>query len=143
MVLAVDAERERISLGVKQLMQDPFSMYVADHNKGAIVTGTVSEVDAKGAVITLAGGVDGVLKASEMSKDRVDDARTLFNVNDTVESKIINVDRKNRVITLSIKAKDVEDEAETLREYNRSGEESGGNTTLGDLLKEKMENKGQ
>lgn len=133
MVLAVDAERERISLGVKQLMQDPFSMYVADNAKGALVTGVVSSVDAKGAVINLAGGVEGVLKASEMGRETL-------NVNDSVESKIINVDRKNRVISLSIKAKDTEEEQETLREFNRSGEESTG-TTIGDLLKEKMENR--
>src|SRR4029078_3748876 len=134
MVLAVKSERERISLGVKQLMQDPFSMYVTDNVKGTIVTGTVSEVDAKGATISLSGGVEGILKASELGRDRIDDARTVLSVNDTVEAKIVNVDRKNRVISLSIKAKDVEDEAETLREYNRGGEDST-NTTLGDLLK--------
>lgn len=142
MVLAIDAERERISLGVKQLMQDPFSMYVTDNAKGALVTGVVTAVDAKGAVITLAGGVDGVLKATELGRDRVEDARTVLNLNDTVESKIINIDRKNRVITLSIKAKDVEEEQETLREFNRSGEDSTG-TTLGDIFKEKMENRDQ
>mgnify|MGYP003423304818 CR=1 FL=1 len=142
MVLAIDAERERISLGVKQLMQDPFSMYVTDNAKGALVTGVVTAVDAKGAVITLAGGVDGVLKSTELGRDRVEDARTVLNLNDTVESKIINIDRKNRVITLSIKAKDVEEEQETLREFNRSGEDSTG-TTLGDIFKEKMENRDQ
>ncbi len=99
----------------------------------ALVTGIVSAVDAKGAVINLAGGVEGVLKASEMGRETL-------NVNDSVESKIINVDRKNRVISLSIKAKDTEEEQETLREFNRSGEESTG-TTIGDLLKEKMENR--
>jgi len=142
MVLAVDAERERISLGVKQLLQDPFSIYTADHVKGTLVQGTVTEVDAKGATILLAEGVEGVLKATELGRDRVDDARTVLNVNDSIESKIINVDRKNRVITLSIKAKDVEDEQETLREFNRSGEESG-TTTLGDIFKEKMEGRDQ
>jgi len=142
MVLAVDAERERISLGVKQLLQDPFSMYTADHGKGSLVQGTVSEVDAKGAVITLAEGVEGILKAGDLSRDRVDDARSVLNLNDSIESKIINVDRKNRVITLSIKAKDMEDEQETLREFNRSGEDSG-TTTLGDIFKEKMEGRDQ
>ncbi len=142
MVLAIDAERERISLGVKQLMQDPFTMYVTENVKGALVKGVVSEVDAKGATITLMDGVEGVLKATELGRDRIDDARSVLNVNDTIEAKIINVDRKNRVISLSIKAKDVEEEQETLREYNRSGEEVGG-TTLGDLLKEKMENRDQ
>jgi small subunit ribosomal protein S1 len=142
MVLAVDAERERISLGIKQLMQDPFSMYVTDNVKGALVTGVVSAIDAKTVTITLAGGVDGILKSTELSRDRIEDARTVMNVNDTVESKIINIDRKNRVISLSIKAKDMEDEQETLREVNRTGEDSSG-TTLGDLLKEKMENRDQ
>jgi small subunit ribosomal protein S1 len=140
MVLAVDAERERISLGVKQLMQDPFSMYVADNAKGTIVKGTVAAVDAKGATITLAGGVEGVLKATELGRDRIEDARTVLNVNDSVEAKIVNVDRKNRVISLSIRAKDVDEEQESLREFNRAGEDST-NTTLGDLLKEKMENR--
>jgi ribosomal protein S1 len=143
MVLAIDAERERISLGVKQLEQDPFSMYVADHVKGTLVQGVVTEVDAKGALITLADGVEGILKATELGKDRIDDARTVLTVNDQIESKIINVDRKNRVISLSIRAKDIEDEQESLREFNRSGEDTGGTTTLGDLFKEKMENRDQ
>lgn len=142
MVLAVDAERERISLGVKQLAQDPFSMYVADHAKGALVQGTVASVDAKGAIITLADGVEGVLKTSELGRDRVDDATTVLKVNDQIESKIINVDRKNRVITLSVRAKDIDDEQESLREFNRNGEDMSG-ATLGDLLKEKMENRDQ
>lgn len=142
MVLAVDAERERISLGVKQLAQDPFSMYVADHAKGALVQGTVASVDAKGAIITLADGVEGVLKTSELGRDRVEDATTVLKVNDQIESKIINVDRKNRVITLSVRAKDIDDEQESLREFNRNGEDMSG-ATLGDLLKEKMENRDQ
>ncbi|HSX19816.1 MAG TPA: 30S ribosomal protein S1 [Gammaproteobacteria bacterium] len=141
-VLAIDAERERISLGIKQLEQDPFSMYVADHNKGTLVTGTVASVDAKGAVITLIEGVEGILKASELGRDRVEDASTVLKVGEQVESKIINVDRKNRVITLSIRAKDIEDEQESLREYNKTGEEIAG-ATLGDLLKEKMEHRDQ
>jgi small subunit ribosomal protein S1 len=142
MVLAIDAERERISLGVKQLAQDPFSMYVADNAKGALVNGTVASVDAKGAVITLADGVEGSLKTSELGRDRVEDATTVLKVGEQVESKIINIDRKNRVITLSIRAKDIEDEQESLREFNRSGEDMGG-ATLGDLLKEKMEHRDQ
>ncbi len=141
-VLAIDAERERISLGIKQLLQDPFSMYVAEHGKGTLVQGTVASVDAKGAVITLAEGIEGVLKATELGRDRVDDARAVLNVNDSIESKIINIDRKNRVITLSIRAKDIEDEQETLRELNKSGEDATG-ATLGDILKEKMENRDQ
>lgn len=139
-VLAIDAERERISLGVKQLEHDPFSRYVAEHAKGNLVEGVVAEVDAKGAIITLADGVEGVLKSSEISKERIEDATTVLKVNDKVESKITNIDRKNRIITLSIRAKDIEDEQESLREFNRSGEDASG-ATLGDLLKEKMENR--
>lgn len=137
-VLAIDAERERISLGIKQLEQDPFSMYVANNAKGAIVQGTVQEVDAKGAIILLADSVEGTLKASELGRDRVDDASTVLKVGEQVESKIINIDRKNRVITLSIRAKDIDDEQESLREFNSNGEENSG-ATLGDLLKEKIE----
>jgi len=142
MVLAIDAERERISLGVKQLAQDPFTNYVAEHAKGTLVEGVVTEVDAKGALITLADGVEGVLKTSELGKDRIEDARTVLNVNDKIESKIINVDRKNRVISLSIRAKDIEDEQESLREFNRNGEDVA-TATLGDLLKAKMESRQQ
>lgn len=141
-VLAIDAERERISLGVKQLEKDPFSHYVAEHTKGTIVKGTVKEVDAKGAVITLEDGVEGQLRAAELSRDRVDDARTLLKVGDEVEAKFMGVDRKNRTITLSIKAKDSEEEADVLHEYTRGS--TPGATTLGDILKEQMEgNKGE
>lgn len=142
MVLAIDAERERISLGVKQLAQDPFSNYVAEHAKGTLVEGVVTEVDAKGALITLADGVEGVLKTSEIGKDRIEDARAVLNVDDKIESKIINVDRKNRVISLSIRAKDIEDEQESLREFNRTGEDMA-TATLGDLLKAKLESRQQ
>jgi small subunit ribosomal protein S1 len=142
MVLAIDAERERISLGVKQLAQDPFTNYVAENAKGTLVQGVVTEVDAKGALITLADGVEGVLKTSELGKDRIEDARTVLNVNDKIESKIINVDRKNRVISLSVRAKDIEDEQESLREFNRNGEDMA-TATLGDLLKAKMESRQQ
>ncbi len=141
-VLAIDAERERISLGVKQLEKDPFSHYVAEHTKGTIVKGTVKEVDAKGAVIHLEDGVEGHLRAAELSRDRVDDARTLLNVGDEVEAKFMGVDRKNRIVTLSIKAKDSEEEADVLQEYTRGS--TPGATTLGDILKEQMEgNKGE
>jgi len=135
-VLAVDPERERISLGVKQLDQDPFSSYVALNEKGSIVKGTVKEVDAKGAIIELAEGVEANLKASELSRDRVEDASTLLKVGDEVEAKFINLDRKNRVINLSIKAKDSDDEAEAMQEY--ASDASSGTTSLGDLLKEQM-----
>jgi small subunit ribosomal protein S1 len=135
-VLAVDAERERISLGIKQIEKDPFSNFVADHAKGSIVTGTIKEVDAKGAVIDLGEGVEGYLRASELSRDRVDDARTLLKTGDSVEAKYIGVDRKTRTIALSIKAKDSEEESEAMQDYSRGA--ASGTTTLGDLLKERM-----
>jgi len=138
-ILAIDPERERISLGIKQLDKDPFSHYVADHAKGTIVKGVVSEVDAKGAVVQLSDGVEGHLRASELARDRVEDARTVLKVGDEVEAKFIGVDRKNRTITLSIKAKDNEEEAEAVHDYSRSG--ATGTTTLGDILKEQMESK--
>jgi small subunit ribosomal protein S1 len=136
-VLAIDAERERISLGVKQIEQDPWANYVGEHPKGSIVNGTVREVDAKGAIVELAEGVEGQLRASELSRDRVEDARTVLNVGDKVEAKFMGVDRKSRTIILSIKAKDSDEEAEVMEGY-RSG--TTGGTTLGDLLKEQMEN---
>ena len=136
MVLAVDPERERISLGIKQLEGDPYSEFVAAHTKGSVVTGTVTTVDAKGAVIHLAEGVEGYLKASELSRDRVEDARTLLKEGETIEAKFTGVDRKNRIIQLSIKAKESQEEQEVMRELNRTEPASG---TLGDLLKEQME----
>ncbi|MCP5419379.1 MAG: 30S ribosomal protein S1 [Gammaproteobacteria bacterium] len=134
-VLAVDPERERISLGIKQLDKDPFSNFVAENPKGSIVNGTVTAVDAKGATIDLGHGVEGGLRVSEMSRERVDDARTLMNVGDSVEAKFIGVDRKNRTITLSIKAKEAAEEAEVLQDYSRK---PTGGTSLGDILKEQM-----
>jgi small subunit ribosomal protein S1 len=139
-VLAVDPERERISLGVKQLDKDPFSAFVAEHPKGSVVRGIVTTVDAKGAVVQLGGGVEGHLRASELARDRVEDARTMLKIGDEVEAKFIGVDRKNRTITLSVKAKESEEEAEAVQDYTtRSG--VAGSATLGDLLKEQMENK--
>jgi small subunit ribosomal protein S1 len=137
-ILAIDPERERISLGIKQMEQDPFSDYVAQNKKGSIVTGTVREVDAKGAIIDLADMVEGYLRASELSRDRVEDARSLLKVGDAVEAKFLGVDRKNRSINLSIKAKDTDEESEAIQDYNRNAPV---NATLGDLLKEQMGNK--
>ena len=139
-VLAVDPERERISLGIKQLDRDPFSSYVAEHPKGSIVKGVVREVDAKAAVVDLAEGVEGFLRASELTRDRVEDARTLLKPGDEVEAKFMGVDRKNRTISLSIKAKEYDEENAAVEGYTRSAS-SGGATTLGDLLKEQLENK--
>jgi small subunit ribosomal protein S1 len=138
-ILAIDPERERISLGIKQLEQDPFQNYLATHEKGSIVNGVVKEVDAKGAVITLADSVEGYLRASEISRDRVEDARTQLKVGDEVEAKFIGVDKKNKSITLSIKAKDQEEEAAAIKGYSQQS--SSGMPTLGDIFKEQMENK--
>ncbi len=136
-VLAVDPERERISLGVKQLEQDPFSNYVAEHPKGSIVTGIVKEVDAKAAVITLAEGVEGNLRASELRKDRVEDARSVLKEGEEIQAKFVGVDKKNRTISLSIKAKDAEEEAAAIKDFTQTDSSSG--TTLGDVLKEQMQ----
>ena len=138
-VLAVDAERERISLGIKQLEKDPFSNFVATHTKGSVVKGVVRDVDAKGANVDLGDGVEGYLRGSEISRDRVDDARTVLKAGDEVEAKFMGVDRKNRTITLSIKAKESDEEAEAIQDYSRTA--NSGTTTLGDLLKEQMGNK--
>jgi len=137
-VLAIDAERERISLGVKQLDQDPFSGWLADHPKNSIVKGTVTEVDARSATVDLGDGIFGTLRASELARGRVEDARTMIKVGDEVEAKFINVDRKNRAIALSIKAKEVHEEAEALSSYKSETAASSSGTTLGELLKEKM-----
>jgi small subunit ribosomal protein S1 len=135
-VLSVDPERERISLGIKQLDKDPYSNFVAEHSKGSIVTGTITEVDAKAAVVDLGDGVEGTLRASELSRDRIEDVRTVLNVGDEVEAKFMGVDRKNRTISLSIKAKDTEEEAAMLQDYGADSSEA--TTNLGDVLKKQM-----
>ena len=116
-VLAVDPERERISLGIKQLDQDPFSQYMAAHSKGSIVKGVVKQVDAKAAIIDLGDNIEGMLRASELSRDRVEDASTVLKVGDEVEAKFMGLDRKSRIVSLSIKAKDSDEEAEVMQEY--------------------------
>jgi small subunit ribosomal protein S1 len=135
-VLSVDPERERISLGIKQLEKDPFSNFVAEHSKGSVVKGTVKEVDAKAAIIDLGDGVDGTLRASELSRDRIEDARTMLSVGDEVEAKFMGVDRKSRAIMLSIKAKDSDDEAAMMQDYGSGSTEA--TTNLGDVLKQQM-----
>ncbi len=138
-VLSVDPERERISLGIKQLDKDPFSTYLGTNSKGSIVHGVVKEIDPKGAVITLEEGVEGYLRASEISRDRVEDARTALKEGEEVEAKFMGVDRKNRTITLSIKAKDYAEEQAAIRSY--SSDSVGSTATLGDVLKQQMEDK--
>ena len=141
-VLAIDPERERISLGIKQLEDDPFNDYVAVNDRGTIVTGTVVEVTEKDAIIKLAEEVEGVLRASELSQERVEDARTVLKAGEEVEVKITAVDRKNRTLNLSVKAKDVEDEREAMREHKEREQESSAATTIGDLIREKMDQQG-
>jgi len=137
-VLSIDVERERISLGVKQLEGDPYSNYVASHEKNSIVTGIVKAIDAKGAVVQLDGDMEGYLRASEVSRDRVEDIRTRLKEGDSVTAMIINVDRKNRTINLSIKAKDQAEEAEAIQKH-AADKSSAGTTNLGALLKAKLD----
>ena len=138
-VLSIDVERERISLGVKQLEGDPFTSYITAHEKNSIVTGTVKSIDAKGAVIQLAGDIEGYLRASEVARDRVEDIRTRLSEGATVTAMIINIDRKNRAINLSIKAKDVAEEAEAMQRLATDKPSSAGTTNLGALLKAKLD----
>ncbi len=135
-VLAIDPERERISLGIKQLDQDPFSKFLADYPKGSIVKGIVKEVDVRSAVIELGEGIEGQLRASELSRDRVEDARTVLKVGDEVEAKFTGLDRKTRIVSLSIKAKEAHDEAAAVESYKTDTGATSGGTSLGDLLKE-------
>jgi small subunit ribosomal protein S1 len=137
MVLAIDPDRERISLGIKQLAKDPFSAYIAEFPKGTIVRGTVKEVDARGAIIDLGNGVEGQLRGSDLARDRVEDARTVLKVGQEIDAKFTGVDRKTRTISLSIKAKEMHEEAEAVQSY-RSEQTSTTGTSLGDLLKEQI-----
>lgn len=135
-VLAVDPERERISLGVKQMEGDPFNNYCAENGKGAVVSGLVIAVDAKGATVKLGEDIEGYVRAAEASRDRIEDARAALKEGDTVEAKIMTIDRKNRKITLSVRAKDMERENEAVQEYTRKA--SVTTSSLGDKLKEKL-----
>jgi small subunit ribosomal protein S1 len=137
-VLAIDPERERISLGVKQLDKDPLSAFLAEHPKGSIVTGVIQELDAKMATVALDGGIIGQLRASEIARDRVEDARLVLKVGETVEAKFTGMDRKTRVISLSIKAKEAHEEAQAIQTYKSESSRSTSGTTLGDLLKEQL-----
>ncbi|MDP3559554.1 MAG: 30S ribosomal protein S1 [Legionellaceae bacterium] len=139
-ILSIDPERERISLGLKQLEGDVFISFIEEFTKGAVVKGTVASVDAKSVTVNLAPEVQGVLRVSELSEDRVEDATAHYKEGDEIEAKIINVEKKNSTISLSIKAKDAQEQADTLKKYARSASEAA-TTTLGDLLKEKMSGK--
>jgi small subunit ribosomal protein S1 len=137
-ILSVDPERERISLGIKQLDKDPFSDYTAEHDRGAVIMGKVVEVQPKEAILELAEEVLGVLKAAEISVDRVEDARTVLKEGEEVEVKIINIDRKNRTIGLSIESKDIEEERAAVKEHQKQETDRSGPATLGDLIKAQM-----
>jgi small subunit ribosomal protein S1 len=139
-ILAIDSDRERISLGIKQLENDPFTSFIAANEKGAIVKGTVTSVDTNMVIIDLGDGVDGNMKASEISQDRVDDARTVFKEGDELEARFVGTDRKSRVITLSIKAKDVAEEKAAVKEHKTQEADAVAPTTIGDLIKAQMEN---
>ncbi|MBA0157743.1 30S ribosomal protein S1 [Pectobacterium versatile] len=134
-VLQVDAERERISLGVKQLSEDPFNNYLSVNKKGAIVTGKVTAVDAKGATVELADGVEGYLRASDASRDRVEDATLVLSVGDSVEAKYTGVDRKNRVVSLSVRAKDEADEKDAIATVNNKPEENNFSSAMAEAFK--------
>jgi small subunit ribosomal protein S1 len=143
-ILAIDAERERISLGLKQLEGDNFTVFAEKYTKGSVVTGKVTAVDAKVVTLELAEDVLGTIRASDLSEDKVEDASTVVKINDEIEAKILNIDRKNRIITLSVKAKDAQEQADAIKKYSRATETTTntlGSMTLGDLLKEKMANK--
>src|SRR3989440_745066 len=142
-VLSIDVERERISLGVKQLEGDPFTNFIASHEKNSVVGGKVKSVDAKGAVIALGGDVEGYLRASEFSRERVDDLRTHLKEGDTVQAMIINVDRKNRSINVSVKARDLAEETEAMKQLrSEQAAASAGATNLGALLRAKLDKSG-
>ncbi|MBQ7625803.1 MAG: 30S ribosomal protein S1 [Rhodocyclaceae bacterium] len=142
-VLGIDVERERISLGIKQLDGDPFTNYIATHEKNSVVTGTVKSVDAKGAVIALSDEIEGYLRASEAAAQRVEDLTSLFKEGDSVEAMIINVDRKSRSINLSIRAKDQAEQTEALNRLSADSAGASGTTNLGALLKAKLEEQKQ
>jgi small subunit ribosomal protein S1 len=135
-VLAIDGARERISLGVKQLSHDPLTQFMAEHPKGTLVQGIVKSVDARGAFIRLTEGVEGYIKVGDLSRDRVEDATRVLKEGDTLESRFIGVDRKNRIISLSVKAKEIQEEEEAVAEYRSAA--TTGKTSLGDILKEKI-----
>jgi small subunit ribosomal protein S1 len=137
-VLAVDAERERISLGIKQLDQDPFAQYLNDNPKGSLVKGVVEDIDAKGAIIRLNENVTGYLRVSELARERVEDAREVLKIGDELDAKFIGVDRKKRIISLSLRAKESDEEAAAIKNYTRQDTDVSSPTTFGDIFKEQM-----
>ena len=139
-VLSIDVEKERISLGIKQLEGDPFTNFIATHDKNSVVRGTVKSVDARGAVVSMGEDIEGYLRASEFSRDRVDDLSQLLKVGDSVEAMIVNLDRKTRSINLSIKAKDQAEQNDAMSKLASESNAASGTTNLGALLKAKLNN---
>ena len=135
-VLAIDAARERISLGIKQAEQDPLTQFMAENQRGAVVSGTVKIVEQRGAVIDLGGAVEGYIKANDLSREKVEDARQVLKEGDTLEARFIGVDRKNRIVSLSVREKEIQEEVEIVTEYSRNA--STGRTSLGDILKQQI-----
>lgn len=142
-ILSIDIDRERISLGVKQLDGDPFTNYVATHDKNSIIQGTIKSIDAKGAVITLDDDVEGFLRVSEFSNERIEDLSNHIKVGDSIEAVILNIDRKNRTINLSVKAKDQAEQTAAMQKMASDSDSSSGTTNLGELLKAKLEEPGK
>lgn len=138
-ILSIDPERERISIGIKQLEDDPFMNYVSEFEKGSIVKGTITAIEAKSATITLQEGVEGTLRASEISRDKIEDARNALNEGDEIEVKIVSVDRKNRVISLSVKAIEIDDENAAVQEHKSQDASDVSPGTIGDLIKAEMD----
>ena len=136
-VLAVDAERERISLGIKQLDRDPFSAWLNDHPRGSVLTATISEVEQRGARVDLAEGIEGYIRASEISRERVEDARTVLRAGETVEVKVVSVDRRRRGVSLSIRERESDEETTAMEQYSASIEDAP--ATIGDLVKQQMD----
>jgi len=139
-VLAIDADKERISLGVKQLEGDPYTNYIATHEKNAVVRGTVKSVDTRGAVIALGDDTEGYLRVSEVSRERIDDLTKVYKEGDEVEAMIVNIDRKARTIHLSVKAKDQTEQQKAMQKFSAENNASSGTTNLGALLKAKLNN---
>ena len=138
-ILSIDPERERISLGVKQLEDDPFMNFVGEFEKGSIVKGIITAIDAKAATVTLQEGVDGVLRASEISRDKVEDARNVLKEGEEIEVKVVSVDRKNRVLSLSVKAIEIDDEKSAIKDHKKTDAADVSPGTIGDLIKAEMD----
>ena len=138
-ILSIDSERERISLGVKQLSEDPFASFTSEYERGSIVKGTVTEVDAKGATIAIADGIEGYLRGSELGREKVEDVRSVLKEGDEVEAKIVNVDRKTRNLSLSVKAMEIDDERAAIKDHKNQEAAEVSPGTIGDLIKAQME----